>query len=100
MATITIDDISISDDPGIITGGRDLPPHLVRDLPQIRQTPGDPISLRIARLLRHHPDVDFSYSFADLMTMSEDAKLTMLRRICDRLGIPEGRSLSVTNVGA
>lgn len=99
MATITIDDLISSDDPGLATCGRDLPPHLTRSLPQIRQTPDDALSLRIARLLRHHPDVDFSYSFADLMTMSEDAKRTMLQRICERLDIPDGRQVSVEEVG-
>lgn len=99
MAAITIDGLTSSDDPGVATCGRDLPPHLMRELPQIRQTPGDALSLRIARLLRHHPEIDFSYSFADLMTMSEDAKRMMLQRICERLGIPDGRLVSVEQVG-
>src|SRR5690348_11645384 len=99
MATLTIDDLTSSDDPGLATCGRDLSPHLTRNLPQIRQTPTDALSLRIARLLRHHPEVDASYSFVDLMTMSEEAKLTMLQRICERLGIPDGRHVSTEQVG-
>jgi hypothetical protein len=77
------------DDPGVYTTGAPLPPHLRCDLPPLRPTPGDPLSLRIARLLQFHPELDAEFPGVDLVTMGREARRALLRRVRDRLGIPE-----------
>ena len=71
-------------DPPMSTSGRDLPPHLVGDRSK-RRAPADPISQRIAKLLREHPEIDADYPYVNLVTMSPQARRHMLSSINRRL---------------
>ena len=64
---------------------RDLPPHLIRDLAPMRPNLGDPVGVRIAGLLRLHPDLDAEYRGIDLRRIGVAERARLLAEIAVRL---------------